>query len=148
MWKLIYLSLVYRRINMKTVSAFVLAVAILTRGHCQELNNRPIIGECGHVSRVRDGVPRVQARLTTWRCRPACCWPSRTSWARRGRSTAAAAPSRARTSRSPPSRSSGSSASGSELDSVSCNGILFMFHVYQFMFAVTKSWICISIHFN
>ena len=37
---------------MKTVSACVLASAVLTLAHCQELNNRPIIGECGRVSRV------------------------------------------------------------------------------------------------
>ena len=51
------LSLVYRLSNMKTVSACVLASAVLTLAHCQELNNRPIIGECGRVSRVTCHVP-------------------------------------------------------------------------------------------
>ena len=42
---------------MKTVSACVLAGAVLTLAHCQELNNRPIIGECGHASRARATCP-------------------------------------------------------------------------------------------
>ena len=42
---------------MKNVSACVLAGAVLTLAHCQELNNRPIIGECGHVSRARVTCP-------------------------------------------------------------------------------------------
>ena len=47
---------------MKTVSACVLAGAVLTLAHCQELNNRPIIGECGRVSRVLCHVSRVTCR--------------------------------------------------------------------------------------
>ena len=47
---------------MKTVSACVLASAVLTLAHCQELNNRPIIGECGRVSRVLCHVSRVTCR--------------------------------------------------------------------------------------
>ena len=53
---------------MKTVSACVLAGAVLTLAHCQELNNRPIIGECGRVSRVLCPVSRVTCPVSRVMC--------------------------------------------------------------------------------
>ena len=60
---------------MKSVSACVLAGAVLTLSHCQELNNRPIIGECAHVPRVLSTCTRPVSRVTCHVSRVTCLCP-------------------------------------------------------------------------